>query len=185
VTLSAEDEKDWKELFDLRVRVLPELEKARQAKLIGKSLEAKITLLGKADALTMPKRHSADFRELLNVSQLQFNETDGEVRAEVAKADGTKCESGPLRSLCGGGEASRARCLILLVRRQAFLASELLPNREQFPLSSVQHAYEEDTLPCCRWIVCRFHRSRACEDGRAAGTRPRRGVAHQSRRHAR
>ena len=91
ITLSAEDEKDWKELFDLRVRVLPELEKARQLKLIGKSLEAKVTLSGKAEELALPKRHADTFRELLNVSQLQFGEA-AELRAEITKADGTKCE---------------------------------------------------------------------------------------------
>jgi isoleucyl-tRNA synthetase len=92
VTLSAEDEKDWKDLFDLRVRVLPELEKARQSKLIGKSLEAKVTLSGAADQLTPARRHADIFRELLNVSQLQFGSDAPELRAEIAKADGTKCE---------------------------------------------------------------------------------------------
>ncbi len=92
VTLSAEDEKDWKDLFDLRVRVLPELEKARQSKLIGKSLEAKVTLSGTADQLSPARRHAVIFRELLNVSQLQFGPDAADLRAEIAKADGTKCE---------------------------------------------------------------------------------------------
>ncbi len=92
VMLSAEDEKDWKELFDLRVRVLPELEKARQSKLIGKSLEAKVTLSGTADQLASARRHADIFRELLNVSQLQFGPDAAELRAEITKADGTKCD---------------------------------------------------------------------------------------------
>ncbi len=92
VMLSAEDEKDWKELFDLRVRVLPELEKARQSKLIGKSLEAKVTLSGKADLLALVQRHADTFRELLNISQLQLQVAEGDLRAEVVKADGVKCE---------------------------------------------------------------------------------------------
>jgi isoleucyl-tRNA synthetase len=92
LSLGEADEKDWKELFALRVLVLPELEKARQSKLIGKSLEAKITLSGKADQLASARRHADVFRELLNVSQLQFGSDAAELRAEIAKADGTKCE---------------------------------------------------------------------------------------------
>jgi len=91
-TASAEGERDWAELFALRERVLPELEKARQSKLIGKSLEAKVTLSGKAEQLATAQRHADAFRELLNVSQLQLARFDGELRIEIAKADGTKCE---------------------------------------------------------------------------------------------
>jgi isoleucyl-tRNA synthetase len=92
LSLGEADERDWKELFALRVLVLPELEKARQSKLIGKSLEAKITLSGKAEQLASARRHADVFRELLNVSQLQFGSDATELRAEIAKADGTKCE---------------------------------------------------------------------------------------------
>ena len=79
-------------IVQLRVRVLPELEKARQSKLIGKSLEAKVTLSGKADLLALVQRHADTFRELLNVSQLQVQVAEGDLRAEVTKADGLKCE---------------------------------------------------------------------------------------------
>ena len=90
--ISADEENDWKELFALRERVLPELEKARQLKLIGKSLEAKITLTAGAVQLAAAQRHTDVFRELLNVSQLTLVADDAGMRAEVAKADGTKCE---------------------------------------------------------------------------------------------
>src|SRR5205085_8554520 len=40
----AEEETVWQDLFAVRDLALPELEKARQSKLIGKSLEAKVTL---------------------------------------------------------------------------------------------------------------------------------------------
>jgi isoleucyl-tRNA synthetase len=92
IVLTTEEEREWKELFDLRVLVLPELEKARQSKLIGKSLEAKISLSGKSEQLASARRHADIFRELLNVSQLQFGSDAAELRAEIAKADGTKCE---------------------------------------------------------------------------------------------
>ncbi len=102
VTLSAEDEKDWKELFDLRVRVLPELEKARQSKLIGKSLDAKTTLVGDENLLRLAKRYVSEFKEIINVSQLAFAAPEpgnyyhdhmfDQPYIEVAKADGTKCD---------------------------------------------------------------------------------------------
>jgi isoleucyl-tRNA synthetase len=92
IVLTTEEEREWKELFDLRVLVLPELEKARQSKLIGKSLEAKISLSGKPEQLASARRHADIFRELLNVSQLQFGSDAAELRADIAKADGTKCE---------------------------------------------------------------------------------------------
>jgi isoleucyl-tRNA synthetase len=89
---SESEERDWTELFSLRQRVLPELEKARQSKLIGKSLEAKVTLAGKVEQIATAQRHAEGFRELLNVSQLHLKRDDSDLRIEVAKADGTKCE---------------------------------------------------------------------------------------------
>ena len=77
----------WKELLELRNLCLPELEKARQAKSIGKSLEAKIILGGKVKL----KSHLGELREVLNVSQVDVLATE-EVSITVAKADGQKCE---------------------------------------------------------------------------------------------
>ena len=91
-SLSSEEERDWAELFALRERVLPELEKARQSKLIGKSLEAKVTLSGKADLLATAARQQETLRELLNVSQLHLGSGEGDLRVEVARAGGAKCE---------------------------------------------------------------------------------------------
>jgi isoleucyl-tRNA synthetase len=82
----------WARLFELRELALPELEKARQAKHIGKALEAKLTFNGGAD-LNDAKAHKEELRELLNVSQLDFQigiETSTSVT--VTKADGQKCE---------------------------------------------------------------------------------------------
>jgi isoleucyl-tRNA synthetase len=83
----------WKSLFVLRELALPELEKARQAKKIGKSLESKVVFNGKGALLVDAKLHLDALRELLNVSQVQLLEEGGEtVFATVAKADGQKCE---------------------------------------------------------------------------------------------
>jgi isoleucyl-tRNA synthetase len=82
-----EEETTWNELFALRELALIELEKARQNKLIGKALDAKVTITGKAN----PSPDLKELLELLNVSQLQVTVSDGEPKVEVAKADGVKC----------------------------------------------------------------------------------------------
>jgi isoleucyl-tRNA synthetase len=83
----------WKSLFLLRELALPELEKARQAKQIGKSLEAKLTVNGKGVLLEDARLNLDSLRELLNVSQVELANGGGEtVFATVAKADGQKCE---------------------------------------------------------------------------------------------
>jgi isoleucyl-tRNA synthetase len=92
--LRTEDEiSGWKNLFVLREVSLPELEKARQAKLIGKSLEAKLTVNGSGQLLLDARLHLDALRELLNVSQVSLNPTGNETTfATVTKADGQKCE---------------------------------------------------------------------------------------------
>jgi isoleucyl-tRNA synthetase len=83
----------WKNLFVLRELALPELEKARQAKQIGKSLEAKVTVNGKGVLLEDARLNLDSLRELLNVSQVELANGGGEtVFATVTKADGQKCE---------------------------------------------------------------------------------------------
>jgi isoleucyl-tRNA synthetase len=95
--LSDADQITWSSLLSLRQMALPELEKARQTKAIGKALDAKVTLSGKSLALI---GSNIDFnllaealRELINVSQLEIKPdihlTD---QASITKADGQKCE---------------------------------------------------------------------------------------------
>ena len=84
---------EWKNLFALREVSFPELEKARRAKLIGKSLEAKLTVNGNGQAIVDAKLHLDSLRELLNVSQVSLVNTGKDtVFATVSKADGQKCE---------------------------------------------------------------------------------------------
>jgi isoleucyl-tRNA synthetase len=82
----------WARLFELRELALPELEKARQAKHIGKALEAKVTFLG-GPRIGELASHQEALRELLNVSQLEIQPTsDASTAVSVSKADGQKCE---------------------------------------------------------------------------------------------
>jgi isoleucyl-tRNA synthetase len=83
----------WKHLFELRELALPELEKARQAKAIGKALEAKLTFAGSGLALTEANAHLDSLRELLNVSQLEIKLAgEAVITVSVSKAAGQKCE---------------------------------------------------------------------------------------------
>ena len=98
--LSDRDKQVWERMFSWRESsVLPELEKARQSKLIGKSLEAKVVI--EIDPLLIAEHapFASEFAELLNVSQLVLKpllpSTGAAVappRATVEKAEGVKCE---------------------------------------------------------------------------------------------
>ena len=83
----------WTGLFKLREKLLPELEMARQAKTIGKSLEARAILRGTDQLLVDAKAHLEYLRELANVSQLEVELIgNGVTDVEVVRADGQKCE---------------------------------------------------------------------------------------------
>ena len=83
----------WRALFELRELALPELEKARQAKEIGKALEAKLNLAGSSPTLQAAQVHEEALRELLNVSQLAISrEGEASLSISVSKAAGEKCE---------------------------------------------------------------------------------------------
>src|SRR6266436_1861260 len=83
----------WKNLFEIRDLALPALEKARQAKQIGKALEAKLILAGPESIVANAKAHSESLRELLNVSQLELSSgTEERSAVSITKAAGEKCE---------------------------------------------------------------------------------------------
>ena len=84
----------WRRLFELRELGLPELEKARQAKLFGKALEAKLAFKGPADQLAEAAANQEALRELMNVSQLEVeSKASGDaIEITVSRADGQKCD---------------------------------------------------------------------------------------------
>ncbi len=78
---------DWLKLW--RETLLPELEKARQTKTIGKALDAKIEIV-----IPQVQNQFSDrdlLRELLNVSELKMKVGEP-ISHLVSKADGQKCE---------------------------------------------------------------------------------------------
>jgi isoleucyl-tRNA synthetase len=72
---------------------LPELEKARQGKVIGKALEAQLRITANTHGMDESGTQSETLRELLNVSQLEIASGDAaDVAITVSKASGGKCE---------------------------------------------------------------------------------------------
>lgn len=61
-------------LWSLRDMVLVELETLRQNKLIGKSLDASVTLTGTSNSslIKLLLKYKEDFREMLNVSSFKI-----------------------------------------------------------------------------------------------------------------
>jgi isoleucyl-tRNA synthetase len=91
LTLLPEERDDWEWLADWRGRALPELEKRRQDKMIGKALDAKVSIVVSVLQFSLGERNRESLRELLNVSQLEVEAGEAAAVA-VLKADGEKCE---------------------------------------------------------------------------------------------
>jgi len=89
--LPAEEKSVWQNLFAHREPALAELEKARQEKLIGKALEARVTI--RAADLATAQAHAETLRELINISQLELVEDKSAATPSytVTKAHGEKC----------------------------------------------------------------------------------------------
>ena len=92
-SLSEEEKLIWENLFTHREPALAELEKARQEKLIGKALEARVTITAKPNDLQIAQAHAEPLRELINVSQLELVEKESAESPNyvVKKAAGAKC----------------------------------------------------------------------------------------------
>jgi isoleucyl-tRNA synthetase len=81
----------WNEIiFKMREAALAALEKARQAKLIGKSLDAKLIWNVKEESGVTNLMEI--WRELFNVSDVRITITEGDLSMVAEKADGQKCE---------------------------------------------------------------------------------------------
>ena len=84
----------WKGLLDVRAHVQSELEKRRQEKVIGSSLEAMVVLYADRTNYDFLKRYGTDLPSLFIVSQvsLRLDESIKAIRVVIRKADGAKCE---------------------------------------------------------------------------------------------
>ena len=81
---------EWKQIFAVRDEVLRLLEEERQAKRIGKGLEADVEIAGPDELLRLLKRHAAGLKEIVNVSRVRVLEGK-ELVAKVLPASGHKC----------------------------------------------------------------------------------------------
>ncbi len=89
LTLDPDEIEKWVWLKQWREKILPELEKARQAKTIGKALDAKVELV--VPQVQWQLSDSELLRELVNVSRLKITASENNSLV-VSKADGQKCE---------------------------------------------------------------------------------------------
>ena len=90
-----EDEsfREWEELISIREKVLKELERAREEKLIGNSLEAAVTLDVPASLESLLNKHKKGLASLFIVSAVHFVPAeDREIKVKVTKAEGEKCQ---------------------------------------------------------------------------------------------
>ena len=86
------DATDWNKLFDLRDTVLKALEDARAEKLIGKALEAKVSVTASGDEYATLNKFRDRLAEIFIVSDAELTEGTGEMKVEVSLAKGVKCD---------------------------------------------------------------------------------------------
>ncbi len=81
---------EWKQIFEVRNEALRVLEEARQAKTIGKALEAELQITASGELLTLLQRHASGLKEIVNVSAVTVIEGP-ELQVTALPASGTKC----------------------------------------------------------------------------------------------
>jgi isoleucyl-tRNA synthetase len=84
---------EWKQIFAVRDEALRVLEEARQAKRIGKGLEADVEIAASGPLFDLLKRHAAGLKEIVNVSAVRVIESKPDVPLAVTAlpAAGHKC----------------------------------------------------------------------------------------------
>ena len=89
---------DWDKLHAVRDDVKKALEIARKDKIVGSSLDAKVTIFAKGDWYEFLKNTTASLNAVFITSGIEITEGDGgdyvgeNVGVTVSKADGAKCE---------------------------------------------------------------------------------------------
>jgi len=84
---------NWTRLIEVRESVLKSLETARQEKLIGAPLEARVQLSADGDLYPLLSQYASDLPGLFIVSQVELhNHAQEGVQAIIERARGTKCE---------------------------------------------------------------------------------------------
>jgi len=81
----------WERLFSIRDEVLKKLEDARNEKVIGSGLQAKVVLTADPDTLEFLDRYTDQLRYVFIVSQVELVAGDS-ISVRIENADGEKCE---------------------------------------------------------------------------------------------
>ncbi len=92
IEFSAEFVEKWNFIYSVREAVNKVLEDARNAKTIGKSLEAEIVVHASAEDYEKYNSLAGQLAEILIVSGVTVENSDNETSFEVVKAQGEKCE---------------------------------------------------------------------------------------------
>jgi isoleucyl-tRNA synthetase len=85
---------EWKQIFAVRDEALRTLEEARQAKRIGKGLEAKLEIAASGEQLALLQRHAVGLKEIINVSGVNVIEGFAARPLDMVtalSASGSKC----------------------------------------------------------------------------------------------
>jgi isoleucyl-tRNA synthetase len=98
---------EWKQIFEVRDKALGQLEEMRQAKTIGKALEADVVVHAKGAILTLLRRYEPHLKEVFNVSSVKvtgdygipisvkgepvLSAFYGDLQCDVRAASGHKC----------------------------------------------------------------------------------------------
>ena len=112
----------WNKIIAIRDEVLKALEEARNAKVIGKSLEAKLSVYADSDVVALLNDSNVDFAQLSIVSQFVVAGTKEQAPENalvldktaivVEKADGEKCERcWTISETVGSNEKHSTLCL--------------------------------------------------------------------------
>jgi isoleucyl-tRNA synthetase len=93
----SQQQADWTTLRGVREQVMKSLEEARNQKQIGKGLEAQVKITATDPLFSVLDRYRSDLRYLFIVSWVTLERGTpgngtGDLKIEVAKADGQKCE---------------------------------------------------------------------------------------------
>jgi isoleucyl-tRNA synthetase len=84
---------NWDRLMEVRDSVLKSLETARNEKLIGAPLEARLLLSANGDLHSLLEQYAGQLPALFIVSQVDLDRASGEgLRVKVERAAGQKCE---------------------------------------------------------------------------------------------
>jgi isoleucyl-tRNA synthetase len=132
---------EWKELFAVRDEALRVLEESRQAKAIGKSLEADLHIYAKGAMFGLLKQHQAGLKELINVSSvvlLEWGTHSGPMDGDKIKSLSSPEDFAVFLSPASGAKC--ARCWNYMPEVSAYGIWQNVCNRCQSALTEMKIA---------------------------------------------